>query len=164
MQFFKIKKYPHCSSLAYLCLILLAFQLTQLPALGDISSMIETPKDVSAVSADAVVTDSGLASKVLVAGDGKATPAAADTVTVHYVGMLNNGVEFDNSYTHGVPFTFTVGTGEVIEGWDKGILGMKVGGTRILIIPAEMAYGNRGNSSIPPNSTLLFAVELLEVK
>jgi|CXWL01.1.fsa_nt_gi FKBP-type peptidyl-prolyl cis-trans isomerase len=87
-----------------------------------------------------------------------------DTVTVHYIGTTQNGVRFDSSYERGEPFTFTVGGGMVIQGWEKGLIGMKVGGQRILVIPAEMAYGNRQVGSIPANSPLVFAVELLSVK
>ena len=87
-----------------------------------------------------------------------------DVVQVHYIGVLENGTQFDNSYTRGVEFSFTVGEGEVIEGWDVGVLGMKEGGERILVIPADMAYGNRAVGPIPPNSPLLFAIELVEVE
>lgn len=87
-----------------------------------------------------------------------------DTAVVHYVGRLQNGQEFDNSNKRGEPFTFTIGTGQVIAGWDEGLLGMKVGGQRILVIPAEKAYGSRGAGPIPPNATLVFAVELLEIQ
>jgi len=86
-------------------------------------------------------------------------------VTVHYTGTLTNGTKFDSSVDRGEPFTFNLGAGEVIEGWDKGFAGMKVGGKRKLTIPSEMAYGERGaGASIPPNSTLIFEVELLGVK
>ncbi|NCN52225.1 FKBP-type peptidyl-prolyl cis-trans isomerase [Candidatus Parcubacteria bacterium] len=87
-----------------------------------------------------------------------------DTVTVQYVGTTKEGVKFDSSYERGEPFTFTVGTGKVIEGWDEGILGMKIGGQRILVVPAEMAYGNAQVGPIAPNSVLVFSIELLEVK
>lgn len=85
-------------------------------------------------------------------------------VTVHYVGVLTDGTEFDNSRTKERPFTFTVGKGDVIKGWDEGLIGMKEGGSRILIIPSHMAYGNNSLGPIPPRSTLLFAIELLEVQ
>lgn len=87
-----------------------------------------------------------------------------DTISVHYIGTLQNGQEFDNSYTHGTPFTFTVGAGRVIEGWDEGLVGMKVGGQRILVIPPDMGYGNQNVGPIPAGSTLIFAVELLEIQ
>lgn len=96
-------------------------------------------------------------------GDG-AEVKAGDKVSVHYIGTLQDGSEFDNSKKRGLPFEFTVGGGQVIKGWDEGLLGMKVGGQRILVIPPEKAYGAAGAGPIPPNSTLVFAIELLEVK
>lgn len=87
-----------------------------------------------------------------------------DTVTVHYIGSTRDGVQFDSSYARGEPFTFTVGGGQVIEGWETGLIGMQVGGQRILVIPSEMAYGNRQVGPIPANSPLVFAVELLSIE
>jgi FKBP-type peptidyl-prolyl cis-trans isomerase len=86
-----------------------------------------------------------------------------DTVTVHYTGALRDGTKFDSSYDRGEPFTFTVGAGKVIAGWEEGLLGMKVGGERVLVIPGDMAYGNRKVGPIPANSTLIFTIKLLEV-
>lgn len=87
-----------------------------------------------------------------------------DTVVVHYVGRLQNGQEFDNSNKRGEPLTFTIGEGRVIQGWEEGLIGMKVGGQRILAIPPEMAYGDRAVGPIPPNSTLIFSIELIEIE
>ena len=87
-----------------------------------------------------------------------------DTVSVHYVGTLQDGTEFDNSNKRGAPFEFTVGGGQVIKGWEEGLVGMKVGGQRILVIPPDKAYGENGIGPIPPNATLVFAIELLEIK
>ena len=88
-----------------------------------------------------------------------------DTVTVHYVGTLTDGSEFDSSRKHGQPFTVEIGAGRVIKGWDQGILGMKVGGKRKLTIPSDLAYGDRGMGAvIPPKSTLVFDIELLSIK
>jgi len=98
----------------------------------------------------------------VVVGSGKEV-IAGDRVAVHYIGTLQNGQAFDNSYTKGEPFQFKVGSGEVIAGWDQGILGMKRGGQRILVIPAALAYGDRVVGPIPANSTLVFAVELVEI-
>ncbi len=94
-----------------------------------------------------------------------AEAVAGKSVTVHYVGMLPDGTVFDASKNHGQPFTFTLGAGQVIKGWDQGVAGMKVGGKRKLIIPPDMAYGSQGAGGvIPPNATLIFEVELLDVK
>jgi FKBP-type peptidyl-prolyl cis-trans isomerase len=88
---------------------------------------------------------------------------SGDTVTVHYTGRLQTGEEFDSSRSRGEPFSFTIGQGRVIPGWEQGLIGMQVGGERILVIPPDLAYGNRAIGPIPPNSTLLFSVELLSV-
>jgi FKBP-type peptidyl-prolyl cis-trans isomerase len=88
---------------------------------------------------------------------------SGDTVTVHYVGTLQNGDEFDNSRKRGAPFTFTLGEGKVIKGWEEGITGMKAGGKRVLVIPSDKAYGDKGYGPIPGGATLLFAVELLSI-
>ena len=89
---------------------------------------------------------------------------AGDTVSVHYAGTLKGGKEFDNSKKRGAPFEFTVGEGRVIKGWEEGLIGMKVGGERILVIPPEKAYGEQGIGPIPGNATLVFSIELLEIK
>lgn len=89
--------------------------------------------------------------------------AEGDQVVVHYIGSLSNGQQFDNSYNRGTPFVFTVGAGEVIAGWEEGLLGMQVGGQRILVIPPALAYGDRVVGPIPAGSTLVFAIELLEI-
>jgi FKBP-type peptidyl-prolyl cis-trans isomerase len=96
-------------------------------------------------------------------GEGAAV-VSGNKVSVHYIGTLQDGTEFDNSNKRGQAFEFTVGGGQVIKGWDEGLLGMKVGGKRVLVIPPEMAYGEAGVGPIPPNATLVFAIELLEIK
>jgi FKBP-type peptidyl-prolyl cis-trans isomerase len=98
----------------------------------------------------------------LVVGTG-ATAATGNTVTVNYVGRLQNGTQFDSSYDRGQPYTFRLGAGQVIAGWDQGVPGMKVGGKRRLTIPPSLAYGSQGYGPIPPNSTLVFEIELLSI-
>jgi FKBP-type peptidyl-prolyl cis-trans isomerase len=85
-------------------------------------------------------------------------------ITVNYKGTLTDGTKFDSSYDRGIPFSFTLGAGEVIQGWDQGFAGMKVGGKRKLVIPPSFGYGSADMGVIPPNSTLIFEVELLKVE
>lgn len=87
-----------------------------------------------------------------------------DTVAVHYAGRLQNGQEFDNSRKRGDTFEFVVGGGQVIKGWEEGLVGMKVGGERILVIPPEKGYGEQGIGPIPGGATLIFSIELIEIK
>jgi FKBP-type peptidyl-prolyl cis-trans isomerase len=109
-------------------------------------------------------TDSGLQYQELKEGAGQAAKKG-DTVEVHYTGWLTSGKKFDSSVDRGQPFTFKLGEGMVIKGWDEGVQGIKVGGKRKLIIPPQLGYGERGaGRDIPPNSTLIFEVELLKVK
>ena len=89
---------------------------------------------------------------------------SGDTVVMHYRGTLQDGTQFDSSYDRGEPFVTQIGTGAVIQGWDQGVPGMKVGGKRKLTIPPELGYGDADMGSIPPNSTLIFEVELLEIQ
>ena len=101
--------------------------------------------------------------KDIEAGTGKEV-TNGDYVTIHYKGTLEDGQKFDSSYDRGEPFKTRIGVGEVIEGWDMGVVGMKVGGKRKLIIPPQLAYGDREIGIIPANSTLIFEVELLDVE
>ena len=111
-----------------------------------------------------ITTASGLQYVDPVVGTGQ-SPASGETATVHYTGWLDNGKKFDSSHDHGQPFSFPVGAGRVIKGWDEGVMGMKIGGKRKLIIPSELGYGARGaGGAIPPNARLTFEVELLGVK
>lgn len=109
-----------------------------------------------------ITTDSGLKYVDVVEGTG-ASPQAGERVTVHYTGTLEDGTKFDSSRDRGQPFSFKIGVGQVIKGWDEGVGSMKVGGRRQLVIPPDLGYGARGIGPIPPNSTLLFDVELLKV-
>jgi FKBP-type peptidyl-prolyl cis-trans isomerase FkpA len=94
-----------------------------------------------------------------------AEATAGKTAVVHYTGWLSDGTKFDSSKDRGQPFSFPLGGGRVIKGWDEGVVGMKVGGKRTLIIPPELGYGARGApGAIPPNATLKFEVELLDVR
>lgn len=115
-------------------------------------------------------TDSGRVSRMndqlqiidLEPGDGKAAVKGA-LITTQYRGWLEDGTEFDSSYSRGKPFQCVIGTGRVIKGWDQGIVGMQVGGKRKLLVPAHLAYGERTMGAITPNSNLIFEIELLEV-
>ncbi len=110
-----------------------------------------------------VTTASGLKIEDLKIG-GAAVAKAGQSVTVHYRGKLTNGTVFDESYKRNKPFTFVLGAGEVIKGWDQGVAGMRVGGKRKLTIPADLGYGAQvAGGVIPPNATLIFEVELLKV-
>ncbi|MBH0178203.1 MAG: FKBP-type peptidyl-prolyl cis-trans isomerase [Nitrospira sp.] len=115
-------------------------------------------------NAGETVTASGLKyiDQAVGAGD---VAVAGKTVSVHYTGWLENGKKFDSSVDRGQPFSFPLGAGRVIKGWDEGVQGMKVGGKRKLTIPSDLGYGSRGAGGvIPPNATLIFDVELLAVR
>lgn len=109
----------------------------------------------------AKITDSGLKYEDLSEGDGEIAEAG-QMVTVHYTGWLTDGNKFDSSKDRNDPFKFKLGAGNVIRGWDEGVVGMKIGGTRKLTIPANLGYGAQGaGGAIPPNATLVFEIELL---
>jgi len=134
---------------------------------------INTTTQTNATSTQATSTTATSSKKVeepklikedLIIGTGKEI-STWNTAVVNYRGTLADGVQFDSSYERGQPFSFVVGAGEVIKGWDEGILGMKVGGKRKLIIPPALAYGNRGiPGTIPPKATLTFEVALVDVR
>jgi len=133
---------------------------------GGCSKRIAEPSESAFKPAEGAPVDPG-PTKLLVIDDvvGKGTEARpGDTVRVHYTGILMNGMKFDSSRDRGKAFDFKLGTGAVIKGWDEGVVGMKVGGRRRLVIPEALAYGETGSSpNIPPKAGLKFDVELLEV-
>ncbi len=113
--------------------------------------------------AKTVTTASGLKYIDIKKGKG-ASPKPGQMVTVHYTGWLTNGKKFDSSVDRGKPFTFRIGAHQVIKGWDEGVMSMKIGGKRRLIIPPQLGYGSRGAGGvIPPNATLIFDVQLLAI-
>jgi FKBP-type peptidyl-prolyl cis-trans isomerase FkpA len=156
----------------------LLFGTLTMTACGQQDAAIEEP---SADVSDTTQSSEGAAEKMevitelqitdIVQGDG-ATASAGQQVVVHYTGWLydpgqpdNKGEKFDSSVDRGDPFVFPLGAGRVIRGWDEGFAGMQIGGKRLLIIPADMAYGERGAGGvIPPNATLMFEVDLLEIQ
>lgn len=120
----------------------------------------KTPRSSSA----ATTTPSGLTYLITKKGTGR-QPKTGETVVVHYTGMLTNGVTFDSSRERNEPFEFKLGTGQVIKGWDEGFAKLKIGDHAILVIPADLGYGSRGAGGvIPPDATLIFVVELVDVK
>ncbi|GAC1450432.1 MAG: FKBP-type peptidyl-prolyl cis-trans isomerase [Desulfuromonadaceae bacterium] len=127
------------------------------------AALLAVPAFAAQEAKKTVTTASGLKYVDVVVGKG-ASPAAGKQVKVHYTGTLENGKKFDSSVDRNEPFSFTIGVGQVIPGWDEGVMTMKVGGKRKLIIPSKLGYGARGaGGAIPPNATLLFDVELLDV-
>ena len=145
--------------------------IEQVPSEGATATpVVSTPKPAPAIAKKPVVTvptgpaPTSLVTKDLVTGTGQ-TAKAGDTVTVNYVGELyKNGKEFDSSWSRNQPFTAALSSGSLIRGWVQGIPGMKVGGRRELIIPASLAYGKMGSPpTIPPNSPLVFVIDLLSV-
>ena len=137
-----------------------------LPALAGLGALVVCLFVVADDKKDEKVikTDSGLQYVELKEGDGEKAKKG-DTVEVHYTGWLKDGKKFDSSLDRKEPFEFKLGAGKVIKGWDEGVAGMKVGGKRKLIIPAELAYGKKGAGGvIPPDAELTFEVELLKIK
>jgi len=124
----------------------------------------DTPKQEQPAAAQpGATTSSQLQIQDTTVGTGNEA-VAGKSVTVHYTGWLTNGTKFDSSKDHGQPFTFQLGAGQVIRGWDQGVVGMKVGGVRKLTVPPGLAYGANGAGGvIPPNATLVFEVELVGV-
>jgi FKBP-type peptidyl-prolyl cis-trans isomerase len=117
---------------------------------------------VSAVASAPAAPEAPMTSTTLTPGKGAAAKTG-DKVRVHYLGTFLDGKKFDASRDHGKPFDFQLGHGDVIKGWDQGVVGMKLGEKRKLVVPPSLAYGPRGRPGIPPNSTLVFEIELLEI-
>jgi peptidylprolyl isomerase len=145
-------------------ILLLLIVAVSIPACSqkEATTVPEKAAEPQAVSG-AVKTASGLSYTDIVKGTG-AAPTSGKNVTVHYTGWLENGKKFDSSVDRGQPFVFRIGAGEVIPGWDEGVMSMRVGGKRKLVIPSALGYGPAGAGGvIPPNATLIFDVELLDV-
>lgn len=138
----------------FLCAVVLVYALSVVVLNYSSKKTISTTEQTS--------QNSPVVKEDLVLGTG-AEAKNGDTVSVNYKGTLTNGKQFDSSYDRKEPFEFTLGSGEVIKGWDDGVVGMKVGGKRKLTIPPTLGYGDQANGDIPANSTLIFEVELLGV-
>jgi FKBP-type peptidyl-prolyl cis-trans isomerase len=142
-----------------------AFLVAACPFLLPARAQQDDPADTKVEVVKEVVTPSGLKYQDLKVGEG-AEAASGKIVEVHYTGWLeSDGTKFDSSLDRGKPFSFRLGAGQVIKGWDQGVAGMKVGGKRKLIIPSALGYGKSGAGEvIPPGATLIFEVELLGVR
>lgn len=134
--------------------------------LNDIRQNTRKPEVASETTAQVTpspATSARVQIEDIVVGEGEEVKSG-DTVVMHYRGTLEDGTQFDSSYDRGESFTTQIGVGDVIQGWDQGVPGMKVGGKRKLTIPPELGYGSADMGDIPPNSTLIFEVELLEIQ
>jgi len=129
----------------------------------DINQNDQNNKKEVAMTNKETTTESGLKYIDIALGDG-AMPETGDKVVVHYTGTLEDGTKFDSSRDRNRPFEFPLGMGRVIKGWDEGLASMRIGGKRQLIIPANLGYGDRATGKIPANSTLIFDVELIDIK
>lgn len=144
----------HLTALLLACVMLLGTPIAWAAESPDVTA--ETPME-------SVTTASGLTYTDLVVGEG-ASPTTGQMVTVHYTGSLMDGTVFDSSHRRNQPFSFQIGVGQVIKGWDEGVATMQIGGKRQLVIPPDLGYGSRGAGGvIPPNATLNFEVELLDI-
>ncbi len=147
-------------------LVSVTFSVSGLAALSACSKRVDEPSNDFAPSTGTPVDPGPEKLQIIddVVGTGKEAKNG-DTVSVHYTGTLMNGTKFDSSRDRGTPFDFKLGQGGVIKGWDQGVPGMKVGGKRRLVIPQDLAYGDKGSPpTIPPKAGLKFDVELIDVK
>jgi peptidylprolyl isomerase len=168
-------------SVAFMLVCVVALVVAQVGSKQDTAiaaKLTQTPPAVTTVNenntliasnfmsdANVVTTSSGLKYIELAKGEGTTTPQRGQTVVVHYTGTLEDKTQFDSSRDRGQPFSFKIGIGQVIKGWDEGLSTMKVGDRRQLIIPPDLGYGDRGAGGvIPPKATLIFDVELLDIK
>jgi FKBP-type peptidyl-prolyl cis-trans isomerase len=122
----------------------------------------DSSEDIYSADSDENIDFGELKIEILEEGSGKEAEDG-DEVSVHYVGTLKDGTQFDSSYDRGEPYTFVLGIGQVIDGWDQGIVGMKVGEKRRLEIPSNLGYGEVGSGIIPPNAGLIFETELISI-
>jgi FKBP-type peptidyl-prolyl cis-trans isomerase len=152
---------PELSLKRYLCVLI--FPLVLASSMACSQAAAPTTQGLSAKTTEVTMPD-GLKFTDDQVGTGTEAQTGK-TVSVHYTGWLADGTKFDSSRDRNTPFSFPLGQGQVIKGWDEGVAGMKVGGKRTLTIPADLGYGARGAGGvIPPNATLKFEVELLDVK
>lgn len=148
--------------LAILLLVLFLFHSSKTPDVG-----VDNPLNLSSQSQQAAptpITITQLQVQDIAVGTGSAVVAAGDTITVNYIGAMTDGKVFDSSYQAKKPFTLTVGTGSVIPGFDQGVVGMKLGGKRRILIPSNLGYGDKVQGPIPANSSLIFEVELINIQ
>jgi FKBP-type peptidyl-prolyl cis-trans isomerase len=137
-------------------------QPSQAPQAGTNAQSSQTPPSSLPAYPDKNITQ--LLIKDEVVGTGNAVKSG-DAVSVNYIGTFLDGKKFDSSYDRNQPFSFTVGGGQVIQGWDQGLVGMQVGGKRLLVIPSDLAYGSTGSEgAIPPNTPLMFEIQLLAIQ
>ena len=155
----------YAASYAIIAALLAAGSLSALPGQpGRIAKARQTETTPSPTPQQEVVTPSGLRYRDLQVGQGEEA-ARGKTVEIHYIGLLEDNTKFDSSEDPSHPFTFRIGIDNVIQGWHQGIAGMKVGGKRRLVVPPELGYGKQGMGRIvPPNATLIFEIELVNVR
>lgn len=146
-----------------LCLIALGIFVYFIFGLNQSTSDNPTPTPTPALAMTAETNPADLKVEDIIIGTGQEV-IPGDTVVIHYAGTLPDGTKFDNSYDRGEPYETQIGVGSVIKGWDLGVVGMKVGGKRKLTIPPSLGYGEMGSGQIPPNATLIFELELVDIK